>query len=105
MAQPMRRRVFYFATANGQTCEGGVEQDLVDAVNRFVDAPVTTFLRRVPPTRLNRVATNYRARSPKPCCRRCWRRRWLGTGEKFADWWESQDVTGRNVWLREMGVR
>jgi site-specific DNA recombinase len=30
---------------------------------------------------------------------------WQPTGEKFADWWESQDVTGRNVWLRQMNIR
>lgn len=30
---------------------------------------------------------------------------WQPTGELFADWWEGQDVTGRNVWLRSMGVR
>ncbi|MCP3811442.1 recombinase family protein [Mycobacteriaceae bacterium Msp059] len=30
---------------------------------------------------------------------------WQPTGELFADWWELQDVTGRNVWLRSMGVR
>ncbi|OBI88649.1 hypothetical protein [Mycobacterium asiaticum] len=27
------------------------------------------------------------------------------TGEKFADWWDRQDVTDRNVWLRSMGIR
>src|SRR5690606_13973045 len=33
--------------------------------------------------------------------------RWeyTGTGERFADWWERQDTTSRNVWLRRMGVR
>jgi site-specific DNA recombinase len=30
---------------------------------------------------------------------------WQPTGEKFSDWWERQDVTGRNVWLRSMNVR
>jgi site-specific DNA recombinase len=30
---------------------------------------------------------------------------WQPTGEKFAEWWERQDVTARNVWLRSMGVR
>jgi site-specific DNA recombinase len=30
---------------------------------------------------------------------------WRGTGELFGDWWERQDTTGRNVWLRSMGVR
>lgn len=30
---------------------------------------------------------------------------WQPTGEKFADWWDAQDVTGRNVWLRSMNVR
>lgn len=30
---------------------------------------------------------------------------WQPTGEKFADWWERQDVTSRNVWLRSMGIR
>lgn len=30
---------------------------------------------------------------------------WKPTGEKFVDWWERQDVTARNVWLRSMGVR
>lgn len=30
--------------------------------------------------------------------------RWQPTGEKFADWWDRQDVTARNVWLRSMGV-
>lgn len=29
---------------------------------------------------------------------------WQPTGEKFADWWERQDLTARNVWLRSMGV-
>lgn len=29
---------------------------------------------------------------------------WQPTGEKFADWWDRQDVTARNVWLRSMGV-
>ncbi len=27
------------------------------------------------------------------------------TGELFSAWWEQQDVTGRNVWLRSMGVQ
>lgn len=30
---------------------------------------------------------------------------WQPTGEKFADWWARQDVTGENVWLRSIGVR
>jgi site-specific DNA recombinase len=30
---------------------------------------------------------------------------WKPTGEKFGDWWERQDVTARNVWLRTMNVR
>ncbi|VBA56024.1 recombinase family protein [Mycobacterium pseudokansasii] len=30
---------------------------------------------------------------------------WEPTGEKFGDWWAAQDVQGRNVWLREAGVR
>lgn len=30
---------------------------------------------------------------------------WQPTGELFSDWWERQDVTARNVWLRSMGVR
>jgi site-specific DNA recombinase len=30
---------------------------------------------------------------------------WVGTGEKFGDWWAAQDITAKNVWLREMGVR
>jgi site-specific DNA recombinase len=30
---------------------------------------------------------------------------WKGTGQRFADWWEAQDVTARNVWLRSMNVR
>ncbi|SOJ53588.1 hypothetical protein MSIMFB_01088 [Mycobacterium simulans] len=30
---------------------------------------------------------------------------WRPTGEKFSDWWARQDITGRNVWLRSMGVR
>lgn len=30
---------------------------------------------------------------------------WQPTGEKFGDWWERQDVTARNVWLRSMGIR
>jgi site-specific DNA recombinase len=30
---------------------------------------------------------------------------WQPTGEKFADWWDRQDVAARNVWLRSMGVR
>lgn len=30
---------------------------------------------------------------------------WKGTGQKFSDWWEAQDVTARNVWLRSMNVR
>lgn len=30
---------------------------------------------------------------------------WMPTGEKFGDWWEQQDVTARNVWLRSMNVR
>lgn len=30
---------------------------------------------------------------------------WKGTGQKFADWWEVQDVTARNTWLRSMNVR
>ena len=29
----------------------------------------------------------------------------MPTGGLFPDWWESQDVVGRNVWLRQMGVR
>ncbi|MGE2737354.1 recombinase family protein [Mycolicibacterium vaccae] len=31
--------------------------------------------------------------------------RWQPTGEKFADWWDRQDVSARNVWLRSMGIR
>lgn len=30
---------------------------------------------------------------------------WRTTGERFGDWWERQDVTARNVWLRTMNVR
>jgi site-specific DNA recombinase len=30
---------------------------------------------------------------------------WQPTGEKFGDWWERQDVTARNIWLRSMGFR
>ncbi len=30
---------------------------------------------------------------------------WEPTGELFADWWERQDVTARNLWLRSMNVR
>ncbi|WP_167097106.1 recombinase family protein [Mycobacterium sp. DL592] len=30
---------------------------------------------------------------------------WQPTGEKFDDWWERQDVTARNIWLRSMGFR
>lgn len=30
--------------------------------------------------------------------------RWQPTGEKFADWWDRQGLTARNVWLRSMGV-
>lgn len=30
---------------------------------------------------------------------------WRPTGERFGDWWERQDVTARNVWLRTMNVR
>jgi site-specific DNA recombinase len=30
---------------------------------------------------------------------------WQPTGEKFGDWWERQDVTARNIWLRSMNVR
>lgn len=30
---------------------------------------------------------------------------WGPTGEKFSDWWERQDTTARNVWLRSMNVR
>ncbi|VEG58152.1 phague integrase [Mycolicibacterium aurum] len=30
---------------------------------------------------------------------------WTPTGELFGDWWDRQDVTARNVWLRSMGVR
>ncbi|OBI83432.1 recombinase family protein [Mycobacterium sp. E740] len=30
---------------------------------------------------------------------------WQPTGERFGDWWETQDVTARNVWLRTMNVR
>ncbi|AYF79078.1 recombinase family protein [Nocardia yunnanensis] len=30
---------------------------------------------------------------------------WLPTGELFSDWWGRQDVVGRNIWLRSMGVR
>jgi len=30
---------------------------------------------------------------------------WEPTGEKFSDWWARQDTSGRNVWLRSMGVR
>ncbi|MFR9752189.1 recombinase family protein [Nocardia sp. 004] len=31
--------------------------------------------------------------------------KWLPTGELFGDWWGRQDLTGRNIWLRSMGVR
>ncbi|OBI54680.1 resolvase [Mycolicibacterium fortuitum] len=30
---------------------------------------------------------------------------WQSTGEKFSAWWERQDVTARNTWMRSMGVR
>lgn len=30
---------------------------------------------------------------------------WAPTGEKFVDWWERQDTTARNVWLRSMNIR
>lgn len=30
---------------------------------------------------------------------------WQGTGELFSDWWQRQDVTARNVWLRSMNIR
>lgn len=30
---------------------------------------------------------------------------WQPTGELFRDWWNRQDVEGRNIWLRSMGVR
>ncbi|BDY27544.1 recombinase family protein [Mycolicibacterium mageritense] len=31
--------------------------------------------------------------------------RWEPTGELFGDWWELQNTTERNVWLRSMNVR
>ena len=30
---------------------------------------------------------------------------YTGTGEKFSDWWSGLSVTGKNVWLRQCGVR
>ena len=30
---------------------------------------------------------------------------WRPTGEKFADWWDRQGTTARNIWLRSMNVR
>jgi site-specific DNA recombinase len=30
---------------------------------------------------------------------------WKPTGELFSDWWERQDTTSRNTWLRSMGIR
>ncbi|AGK87964.1 integrase [Mycobacterium phage Severus] len=30
---------------------------------------------------------------------------WHGTGERFSDWWERQDVTAKNVWLRSMNIQ
>jgi site-specific DNA recombinase len=30
---------------------------------------------------------------------------WQPTGERFGDWWERQDTTAKNVWLRSMNVR
>jgi len=30
---------------------------------------------------------------------------WQPTGEKFADWWDRQDTTARNIWLRSMNIR
>jgi site-specific DNA recombinase len=30
---------------------------------------------------------------------------WSPTGEMFADWWKSQDVPARNIWLRSNGIR
>lgn len=30
---------------------------------------------------------------------------WRPTGETFADWWNRQDVTAQNVWLRQMNIR
>lgn len=30
---------------------------------------------------------------------------WVPTGERFSDWWDSQDYTNRNLWLRDMSVR
>ncbi|RJO72177.1 recombinase family protein [Nocardia panacis] len=31
--------------------------------------------------------------------------RMLPTGELFGDWWSRQDIVGRNIWLRSMGVQ
>jgi len=30
---------------------------------------------------------------------------WQSTGETFSNWWDRQDVTAKNVWLRSMNVR
>ena len=30
---------------------------------------------------------------------------WKPTDEKFADWWNHQDVSGRNIWLRSNDIR
>jgi site-specific DNA recombinase len=30
---------------------------------------------------------------------------WVGTGERFGEWWAAQDYAGKNQWMRSMGVR
>lgn len=30
---------------------------------------------------------------------------WKPTGERFGDWWDRQDIEGRNIWLRSMNTR
>ncbi|ORB49409.1 recombinase family protein [Mycobacteroides saopaulense] len=30
---------------------------------------------------------------------------WQPTGQVFSDWWEQQEIEGKNIWLREMEIR
>ncbi len=69
-------------------------------------APVTTVQADRSAPSLISGSRSLRLGSPScPQRRGACRRTWQPTGEKFADWWDRQDTTARNVWLRSMNIR
>ncbi len=86
--------------------------DLTETENQLLDmtdAIGTPAFRRGTPQREKLLATmsELEARREKLAARAVKKAGWVWkpTGEKFRDWWERQDVAGRNVWLRSNGIR